>query len=142
MSWGTKIAMLYGGFVVLILALVFRASMENVDLESADYYAKEIAYQEQIDGENAVNATGLEPHVVVDATGILVEIPGELSAAPMTGSLEFFRPDNANFDKNFEITSGSMHFDAKNFISGHYRVNLQWNSRGQDYRHETTIYFP
>mgnify|MGYP003351831803 CR=1 FL=1 len=48
-NWGWRIVMLYGGFVVLILFLVYKTTTVKDDLVTPDYYAKELKYQEQLD---------------------------------------------------------------------------------------------
>ena len=47
-SWGTKIATLYIGFVGLIILMVSMSMRQRVDLVSEDYYNRELAYQDKI----------------------------------------------------------------------------------------------
>lgn len=142
MSWGTRIAILYGGFVIMILVLVFRTSRENTDLESADYYARELKFQEQIDGESALLSAGVVPDVSIDESGVQLEIPESVCAQPFTGTATFYKPDNAALDKVFRLESGSQYFDKSNFVAGQYRVRLNWSSGGQTYFHESNLYIP
>ncbi|MBW7914094.1 MAG: FixH family protein [Taibaiella sp.] len=52
-GWGSRIALLYGGFVVLIAALVTGSMRQDFDLVADDYYQQEIAYQNVLDaGKN------------------------------------------------------------------------------------------
>ena len=60
MNWGARIALLYGGFVVLIVVLVTKSMREDFDLVSADYYNKELAYQNVIEAAKE-QATLSEP---------------------------------------------------------------------------------
>ena len=54
MSWGWKIVVLYGLFVMMTLSMVFYFMGHDVDLVAKDYYRQEIEYQDQIDKiENA-----------------------------------------------------------------------------------------
>ena len=51
MSWGIRITIMYLGFVGLILTLVFTCFGHKVELESKDYYARELRFQDQINAE-------------------------------------------------------------------------------------------
>ena len=56
MNWGIRIAILYLGFMALILTLVFTCMNNGSELESRDYYARELKYQAQIDATSNANA--------------------------------------------------------------------------------------
>ena len=49
MGWGKGVWLIFGGFVVFILGCVAFASMQRFDLVTTDYYARQIAYQDQIE---------------------------------------------------------------------------------------------
>ena len=51
MNWGYKILFVYIAFIAGILLMVFKSSTQKRDLVTADYYAKELKYQERIDAE-------------------------------------------------------------------------------------------
>jgi hypothetical protein len=55
-SWGIKIAMLYCGFVALIIIMVSMAMNQKIDLVSKDYYEQELNYQKKIDKTNRSHA--------------------------------------------------------------------------------------
>ena len=44
-NWGTGIVIFITQFVVSMSAMVFKASQQNVDLVTEDYYEKELAFQ-------------------------------------------------------------------------------------------------
>lgn len=141
MSWGKRIAILYIGFVLLIAGLIWRSSMENTDLVSTDYYDRELHFQEQIDGAEALNRTGLKPTVVRMNDKIVLDLPEGLSQSPQ-GTLVFYRPDNAKLDQTFPLTASHAEFEKAKFAAGNYNIRLQWSSAGQKYFFETTLYIP
>ena len=49
MSWGTRIAIVYISFVVMIVTLIILCTGENIDLEYKDYYARELKYQDKLE---------------------------------------------------------------------------------------------
>jgi hypothetical protein len=48
LNWGTKIALLYGIFILIVLSMVFVFMTKDVDLVSNKYYDDGINYQEKI----------------------------------------------------------------------------------------------
>ena len=52
MNWGYKIMIVYLVFVAGIAVMVYNSAMQNIDLVTPDYYAKELKYQEKIDETN------------------------------------------------------------------------------------------
>ena len=63
MNWGWKICILYSGFALLTLTMVFFAMNQEVFLVSDDYYKQEIEYQGQID--KMENARALSEPLVI-----------------------------------------------------------------------------
>lgn len=141
MSWGKKIALLYIGFVVMIAALIFRSAQENNDLDSADYYQRELQFQDQINGAVAVNSSGEKPTVDVLPLHVVVKIPAALGVKP-EGDVLFYRPDDAGKDKRFGLSGAETQYDISNFVQGTYTVRMSWKSEGVDYYYETKIYIP
>ena len=123
MSWGTKIALLYGGFVLLIGALIFRSSRENIDLVAADYYEQELRYQGKIDGQSAVLNSGNVPALAVRNEAVVVLLPGD-SAEKMTGSVTFYRPNDAKLDREFSLAGCQTLFARDSFVTGLYNVKI------------------
>lgn len=142
MSWGTRIAILYVGFVLGILALVFRTSQENTDLVAEDYYNKELKFQDQIDGQNALLATGQTPVISVSEQGVHVVLPAQLSGNDLSGTISFYRADDAKKDRTYALTAPTATFPQSDFVPGLYTVSVKWSSGGSNYDHETSIYFP
>ena len=66
MNWGWKIALLFSGFVLFILFLVFKSVQQDFYLVSKDYYKQEIEYQKVIDGMKNAQLLGDEFDVKYD----------------------------------------------------------------------------
>ena len=49
MSWGIKIAIVYVGFMALIISMVIVSSSSKSELVAKDYYAQELNYQQRIE---------------------------------------------------------------------------------------------
>lgn len=143
MSWGTKIFMLYGGFVALIAFLVVSSMRQNVDLVAEDYYQQELQYQNRIDQTDAAIKSGFSPAIVVNDSQVNIVFPDTVRSLGISGEVVFYRPDNKALDYAEQITldnSGKMSIARSKFSAGMYQTKVMWESAGQDYYYESTIH--
>lgn len=140
-GWGTRIAILYIGFVALIAILVYRSMHENFDLVSEDYYGEEIKYQQVIDAGK--NQAALSAPVTLQQEGKQIKIvfPNEFSGVSMKGSVQFYSAVNAAWDKTFDLNIHDKEtvVDISNMQPANYTVKLKWTNADKPYYQETTI---
>lgn len=144
MNWGYKIALVYLGFVALIITMVFRTCGEKTDLEYSDYYQREVNYQTQINSSTALINSGLQPEVIVSSAQVEIQIPDSLCAEPFRGTVELHRTNDAALDVACELSSiqqGAIVPIGK-LVAGLYDVRLNWSSNGSTYYYETTVTIP
>ncbi len=144
MNWGWKIVVLYSGFVLLTLAMVFFTMNQEVFLVADDYYKQEIEYQDQIDKIN--NARTLEQPLAMhyDSLGkaLTITFPADQATGGIAGKINFFRPSDARLDKLYVLKpngNGSQKFLLQTFNRGRWRVKIEWRSRGVSYYEEKEI---
>lgn len=103
LSWGWKIAILYSVFVAGMVALVTASSRQDMDLVSKNYYQDEVAYQKVLDA--ARNQAGLSSPFTIHAneTAVVVGFPAEFNEKVVKGTVRFYSPVNAAWDKSFVI---------------------------------------
>ena len=142
MNWGTRIVILYAGFVIMILVLVFRSGRENTDLVADDYYTQELQYQDHIDGQQELINSGLAPVVGLKNGKVLVQLPDELSGVGVKGTISFYRPDDKSKDRIYAAAAGELIFPVSDFSTGNYSVKMSWENGGKYYYNETSIYIP
>lgn len=143
MSWGTKIFMLYGGFVALIAFLVVSSMRQNVDLVAEDYYQQEIQYQNTIDQQDAAQKSGFSPAIVTNENEVNIVFPDTVRKMGVSGEVVFYRPDNKALDYSQNISldnSGKMSIMRSKFSEGMYQAKVKWKSAGADYYYESTIH--
>lgn len=143
MSWGTKIFMLYGGFVALIAFLVVSSMRQNVDLVAEDYYQQEIQYQNTIDQQDAAQKSGFSPAIVTNDNEVNIVFPDTVRKMGVSGEVVFYRPDNKALDYSQNISldnSGKMSIARSKFSEGMYQAKVKWKSAGTDYYYESTIH--
>jgi hypothetical protein len=61
LNYGAFIIVLYGGFVLLMGVLVYKCTNIKVDVINKDYYAEELAYQQQIEKQDRTHNLTQQP---------------------------------------------------------------------------------
>ena len=81
-GWPFGIAIIYGGFVLLLLSFVLYSLFNSVELVSKDYYAEDLAYQKQIDRQNRANSleTGLSWEYSKKSQTIRLKFPASINS--------------------------------------------------------------
>jgi len=141
MSWGTKIAMLYGGFVALIVILVAGSMRQDFDLVAPDYYGQEIKYQQVIDAGKNQSTLSAPAAIYANGQMVTIDFPAEFSGKEVTGKIHFYSAVNADWDKIIDITPGnnSMTVARAQLHNTNYKVKLNWTCEGKTYYQETDL---
>lgn len=142
-SWGYKILFLYLSFVAGILFLVFKASHENYDLVTKNYYEAELKYQDVIDQKS--NTAGLSAPVRVENTKskLMVYFPADFSNKTITGEAYLYCPSDAKKDMKRSFDSKDLAFEwiLPAAPVGLYELKLKWKSDGKEYYKEEKVFF-
>lgn len=142
MSWSYKIAILYSGFAGLILTLVVISSNNKEELVSKDYYAKELAFQEQINAEMNEKTLSQSLTYQVEENCIRLSLPSDMKNASVSGNINFYCPSAAAKDKKIPMKFGEdgvQTVDKKELQKGIYKMQLTWKSKGKSYYKEAII---
>lgn len=142
MNWGIKITILYLSFVALILTLVFNCMSQKVELESPDYYANELMYQEKIDATNNANAAGATIDHKVTGKNILLSMDSTMRNSDIKGEIYLYRPSNSKNDIRMPMKfneHGEQIINSSKLITGVYEMQLTWETKGIKYYKEEII---
>ncbi len=142
-SWGTKIAILYSSFVVMIAVMVLKSNLQKVDLVSADYYAQELKFQEKIDGQNNMNALNINLECTGKNKRASLAFPKEFAGQITNGELLFYRPSNSLLDLSVPLkldSNGIQVIENKNFERGIYQLKLNFKINGTSYFREQQFF--
>jgi hypothetical protein len=145
MNWGWRIALLYLGFVAMIVALVAASSMQEFHLVTPDYYAEEVKYETRM-GEIRNSQSLSEPVQIrmdLASRSLRVKFPGGLSG--IEGTVTLYRPSDARLDRSWPAapdTSGLQQIDLSSLQSGRWRVKVMWSAGGAAYYDEALISLP
>jgi hypothetical protein len=140
-NWATGITLVYIGFVVFMLGMVYMCTQQHFDLVSADYYEQELKFQQVIDGKENEHLLEKATVVTMDNGQVTVVIP--MDKIDGEGSITFYRPDNAKYDLTIPLKGeSSIAVPLKNLQSGLYKVKSVWQHQGQPYYNEQSLFVP
>lgn len=143
MSWGLRITLLYLGFVAIILTLVVISYGNTSELESKDYYARELKFQEQINAtENTSRLAEPIRYKVVDRS-VQIQLPKEILAGALNGTIYFLRPSDSSKDKSVPLAVNGEGFQVldSGFEKGVYKMQISLRSGDKNYYKEAVINF-
>ena len=142
MNWGTGITIALVIYMSGIVGVVIFTFQQDVNLVTKDYYAQELAYDEQIARIRNTESLEQKPELeyVRNAEAVQLSFPANLD--PESGSVLFFRPSDFTKDKNYDLKLNDNHsqaFDFTNMQTGMWKVKLQWELEGKSYYQEFVV---
>lgn len=139
MNWGYKIALVFIGFVILMVSLVtICMRQKDIHLVEDQYYEKEIAYQQQIDIEQNTAAL-LEPptiEYIKEDHAITVHHPLVAAGHLSEGSILFFRPSDAKQDFVVPLhinAQGDQVIPTGHLAKGLWKVKMEWTTASEKF---------
>lgn len=145
-NWGKGIVVGMLAFMSFILYFVIKMSTNDAyshDLVTEDYYAKEIAYQKEIDAET--NTKKLKGKLTEKRTndGWLVTFPSELKPSDIKGKIFLYRPSNQKLDFELPIvlSSSNLLIPDKRLVSGRWNITIEFTYNNKDYLYKNAIVY-
>ncbi|GIV26403.1 MAG: hypothetical protein KatS3mg027_0217 [Bacteroidia bacterium] len=134
-TWGHGITLAFIVFAGFILYMVSKMIQSKVELVEQDYYAKEIAFQKQINKFNNTLLLG-DSAVIVDQTAENIRIHVAKSN-PDKISLMLYYPFNSSYDRKQEWEGQKNIVISKRDIhKGRCKLKLEWQEGGVSYYYE------
>jgi hypothetical protein len=125
MNWGKGIVIGMGVFMSFITVLVVILMSQNVDLESEDYYQREINYEQELSAMR--NAEKQEKQIKVARSGeyVVVQVPD--SVAFTNVSVYLRRPNNSKDDQFFKLNnSKNLLIPMSKLRKGTYGIEISY----------------
>ncbi len=138
LSWGKGITIFMIAFMTFILYMVITLMSKNTDLESEDYYQKEIEFEKEI--KASINTNNLKEKVKVTQNEdyVVVQFPNleELDSI----SVLMFRPDNEKDDQTFTVEDSKiLMIPLKKLKLGVYDLKIQYQVAGELYMQKESV---
>lgn len=141
-NWGTKIALLYIGFVAMIVTLVIMASNVKFDLVTKDYYNQELKFQHQIDA--AANQKALSQPLQIKAADeqVSISFPPEMTNKLKKINVYFMAMVHEEWDQKIEVHTldNSIAIDRSLLRPTRYQVKVNWQCEGTDYFQQSDLF--
>ena len=140
-NWGAGIAVLYIGFVMMILLLVGMSITQKIDLVTDHYYEEELQFQDKINKSKRTAALPYPLTWEVNGDGVKIKYPENLNPQLLSGKIKLYCPSNDKNDRSFNISPGK----SEQFIStsaipeGNYRLQIDWKNGEQSYWNEDVV---
>jgi hypothetical protein len=137
-TWGKGIAIAMIAFMTFILYMVITLMSKKTDLESEDYYKKEIEFDKEI---NAItNTNKLKEKVKISQNEDFVVLQFPLIKSIDSIKVLMFRPDNDEDDQTFEIKDSKMlMIPNKKLKLGIYEMKIQFKIENELYMQKESI---
>jgi hypothetical protein len=141
-TWGTGIAIVYSLFALGIIGMVVNSFGKKLDLDSKDYYAKELVFQEQIDKSNRSKALAEPLSWKVETGKLLINYPASFTGKKLGGTITLFKPSNNNSDVNFPVQANAemkQEIPTGTLGKGMYKLRIDWSADAQTYYNEGVV---
>lgn len=141
-TWGTGIAIVYTVFAISIIGLVVNSFGKKLDLESKDYYAKELVFQQQIDKSNRAKALSEPLKWKVEQGKLVFTFPSIFKEKSLGGKIVLFKPSDNTSDITFPVLPDAMMLQTiptGKLGKGMYKLRIDWFANDQTYYNEGVV---
>ena len=124
------------GFIIF---LVVNLMMQRVDLESEDYYVREINYEQEIIAQN--NSNALEERIAISKNDdfVMIQIPSKGDFSKI--EVKLLRPDDQKFDKTYSVRDTKTYLIPKRELTkGMYNIEVSYIANDKPCLQKETIY--
>jgi len=134
-NWGTRIAIFYTLFVIVMVSMVVKSCQHQVHLVEENYYQKDLEYEEfRVKKFNGIKFQDqIQINFNRDEHLLSVKFPSDQKH--IDGFVKLYRPSNKFFDKKYKIsldTAQSMAMDLSNHsIGGLWMVQIDWTCNSE-----------
>lgn len=138
MSWGKGITIVMVSFMTFILYMVVTLMSKNTDLESENYYEREMEFDTEINALTNTNQLKEKVKVTQDENYFVVQFPD----VENINSIEvlMFRPNNEKDDKTFTVSdSKTLMIPINKLKKGAYKMNIQYKIKDELYMQKENV---
>ena len=140
LNWGTSIAIFYSLFALTMVGFVIKSKSIDHDLVVDDYYAKDLAYQQQYD--KLTNSQALANDLKIDASkdGIQLLFPAEVGQ--VSGDIQIYRADDKSKDVSLKIAPNEQNqqlVPTDQLTPGRWTVKVDWQAGSKSFYKEQVV---
>jgi hypothetical protein len=137
-NWGTGIVLAFIGFISFIMYFIITMNVDERfehELVTEDYYAEELAYQNDIDKLNNANTLKENVSYVITEEGLTINFPEALDYKNITGKVFLYRPSNKqlDFETAISLSNSNLLIPDKRLVDGRWNIKIDWQYKGNSY---------
>lgn len=145
-NWGKGLVVGMLAFMSFILYMVITMSTNKKyshDLVTEAYYAKEMAYQTEIDAETNTNSLKEKIKGKKSKKGWVISFPSELDPAKISGKVFLYRPSNKQLDFDFPLvlSESNLLIPDKQLIGGRWNITIEFKYDDTPYLYKKSIVY-
>ena len=135
---GLSITIAISVFICFIMYLVINSYNLHFDLYSTNYYEQEINYQDKIDAKWNMEQLKESINISIENNNIIIVFPISLVKQKIGGSICFYKPDNSDLDKEFDIdlNGNIQNININDLSEGLYKININLYTADKRYNYE------
>lgn len=140
LNWGTSIAIFYIAFAATMVGFVIKSKSYDHSLVTDDYYAKDLAYQQQYD--KMANAKTLATDLTIGKVGGQVQFLFPKEVAQPSGEILFYRADDKSKDFTVQVatdSNGIQTVPTNDLKPGRWTVKVDWKGAGKEFYKEQVV---
>ncbi|CAG5004234.1 hypothetical protein DYBT9275_03327 [Dyadobacter sp. CECT 9275] len=128
LNWGAGIAVLYMGFVAMIVLLVVMSMRQKIDLVTDEYYAEELLFQGKIDKIKRAKALSEPLKWELTDDAIVIRYPGNLAANTLSGSVRLYCASDNKKDRSFAVNAENhlQVIPLSSIPEGRFALQIDW----------------
>jgi len=144
MNWGYKILTVYIVFVIGMIFMVFKSSVQNQDLVTTDYYEKELKYQQIIDETNRANALSADIKYELNGNEIILSFPAEMKDKNINAHVLLYCIADKTKDTEQDLSTGNaqLHIPVPAKNKGSHQLKINWVADRTSYYNELKLMIP
>lgn len=140
-NWGAGIAVLYVGFVAMILLLVGMSAGQKIDMVTDHYYEEELKFQDKIDKVKRTSELAELVTWDVAESGLQIHFPKTFPDSVITGNILLYCPSDNRNDRKFAIApvNGGQTLPYAQIPGGRYKIQIDWKAGQSAYWNEGVL---
>lgn len=141
MNWGKWIVVAFVLFASFIGTMITIMMKQDIGLVTKNYYAEDLAFQDQLERKQNTEQLELKPQVVIEQNQLLKVYFPAVSYVE-EGEVKLIRPSSEKLDQRFTLLPSAdsvQVFNLNPLTPGPYRVKLFWKAEGKEFYLEKLI---
>lgn len=140
LNWGASIAIFYILFAATMVGFVIKSKSIDHSLVVDDYYAKDLAYQQQYD--KLTNSQALGNNLTIGKINGSIQLIFPKEVQQPSGEILFYRASDKSKDFSLKIepdSNGLQLVPTDQLTPGRWTVKVDWQAGGKSFYKEQVV---